>query len=385
MPAVTALDWTILAFTLLMAGWGYVQGLTAGALSLLGFAGGGALGSRVAPLVLEGGARSPWAPLTALLGAVLVGGALAALLQAFGLGLRRRLGQIFGLLDGVGGAVLTACLGLAFVWIAGAAAAQAPATRMLRQDLQRSHVLQALNAALPPSGPLLGALARIDPFPEIRGPAPGVRPPIARIARDAQVRRAGRSVVRVLGSACGLRVQGSGWLARGGLVVTNAHVVAGQVDTTVQVRGRGPRLAADAVWFDPDNDLAILRVEGVGDVPALELNVGARVGSSAAVLGFPEDGPYSARPGRLGPTRLAVTQDAYGGGPVRRRITALRGDVRPGNSGGPVVDAEGRVVATVFAAAVGGRGESGFGVPDSVVAAALDSAGPPVRTGPCAR
>ena len=90
------------------------------------------------------------------------------------------------------------------------------------------------------------------------------------------------------------------------------------------------------------------------------------------------------RPGRLGQTETVVSQDAYGRGPVRRRITALRGLVRSGNSGGPMVDGQGRVVTTIFAATRGSPSRSGFGVPDSIVREALDRAGGTVDTGPCA-
>ncbi len=178
---------------------------------------------------------------------------------------------------------------------------------------------------LPPSGPLIQALARFDPFPTIDGPQAEVPPPNSRIARDPDVRRAAGSVVKVLGTACGLGVQGSGWIARDGVVVTNAHVVAGQDDTTVQLGGEGDRVDAQAIWFDSRNDLAILRAPGLGGVRALRLNPGADEGDSAAILGFPENGPYDVRPGRLGHTSTVVTQDAYGRGPVERSITSLRG------------------------------------------------------------
>ena len=381
---MTSVDWIIVAFTLLMAVWGYAQGLVVGALSLAGFAAGALLGSRIAPLLLSGGSRSPYAPLFTLAGAVIVGGVLASSLEALGFHLRHRMGPRLGAVDGAGGAVLVACFGLGLVWVAGAVALQTPGARHLRRDIQRSKILGALNDALPPTGSLLNALARFDPFPTITGPVPNVPVPNARIARDPQVAAAGRSVVRILGTACGLGVQGSGWVGGDGIVVTNAHVVAGEDDTTVQLRGQGARYDARAIWFDSRNDVAVLRVEGLRGTPALALDVNAPVGSSAAVLGFPGNGPYDVAPARLGATSIVVTDDAYGRGPVRRLITSLRGVVRSGNSGGPVVDGKGRVVATVFAASVGGRRHAGFGVPDSVVRRALRSAGRPVDTGPCA-
>ncbi len=381
---MTNLDWIIVAFTVLMAVWGYGQGLIAGGLALVGFAAGAFIGSRLGPLLLEDGSHSPYAPLTALLGAVLIGGLLASGFELLGFHLRRRLGERIGLLDGVGGSVLVACLGLFLVWIGGAVALQTPGARELREPIQRSAILKELNGVLPPSGPILQALARFDPFPSITGPSANVPAPDPRIARDPEVAQARRSVVRVLGTACGLGVQGSGWVAGRGIVVTNAHVVAGQDDTTVQVGGEGPGLDAEAIWFDPRNDLSVLRVRGLSGLPALPMNVNAESGTAGAVLGFPENGSYTVSPARIGGTTTVVTQDAYGRGPVERSITSLRGLVRPGNSGGPVVDRSGRVLTTIFAAATSRR-RTGYGVPDSLVRDALQKARGTVDTGPCAR
>jgi S1-C subfamily serine protease len=169
------------------------------------------------------------------------------------------------------------------------------------------------------------------------------------------------------------------------VVVTNAHVVAGQDDTTVQPRGEGPRLDGEAIWFDARNDLAVLRVPALAGERPLRLSPDVAEGTSAAILGFPEDGPYDVRPGRVGQTETVVSQDAYGHGPVRRTITSLRGLVRQGNSGGPMVDGDGRVVTTIFAATVSDGGRSGYGVPVAIVRQALSRAGGPVDTGPCAR
>jgi hypothetical protein len=382
---VTALDWIIVVFTGLMAIWGYSQGLIVGALSLLGFAGGALLGSRLGPLLLEEGSQSPYAPLFALVGALLIGGILASSFELLGFHLRHRLGDRLGLVDGLGGALLVGCLGLGLAWIGGAVALHTPGATELREPIQQSAILRELNERLPPSGPILQALARFDPFPQIEGPRPNVAPPNSKIARDPEVRAAGASVVKVLGTACGLGVQGSGWVARDGLVVTNAHVVAGQDDTTVQLRGEGPSIDVQAVWFDPRNDLAVLHAPGLAEAPALRMNEGAQQGISGAILGFPENGPYDVEPGRLGDTSTVVAQDAYGRGPVRRKITSVRGLVRSGNSGGPVVDGQGRVVTTIFAATVEDGGQNGFGVPDSIVGQALAQAGEPVDTGPCAR
>jgi S1-C subfamily serine protease len=168
------------------------------------------------------------------------------------------------------------------------------------------------------------------------------------------------------------------------VVVTNAHVVAGQTDTTVQMQGVGPRLDAEAIGFDPRNDIAILRVAGLA-APPLALAPSVTPGESAAIIGFPENGPLSVRPARVGQPQSALSEDAYGQGPVRRRILPLRGVVKPGNSGGPLVDTRGRVLGTVFAATVGGPHRGGYAVPDDVVRRDLAAAGGRVGTGPCAR
>jgi S1-C subfamily serine protease len=317
-------------------------------------------------------------------GAVLGGTLLAVGLESIG----RRLRQVIvlpglGVIDGLLGALLSAVVGLGLAWLFGAVALQTPGARELRGDIQRSEILSRLNDALPPSGPILNALARFDPFPAISGPDVDVAPPRAAIARDPDVAAAAASVVKIQGTACGLGVEGSGWVAGPGLVVTNAHVVAGQDDTVVQVRGEGPRLDARAVAYDPRNDVAVLRVDGL-DAPALELEGDVVSGTSGAILGFPLNGPYDVRAARVGVTRTVVSQDAYGAGPVQRRMTALRGNVRSGNSGGPVVDADGDVLTTVFAATRGGGPRGGYGVPNAIVRRALDGASGTVGTGPCA-
>ncbi|MEA2443138.1 MAG: hypothetical protein QOJ12_430 [Thermoleophilales bacterium] len=387
---MTAVDWIIVVFVLAMAVWGYAQGLIVGALSLLGFGAGAFIGSRVGPLLLSEGSSSPYAPLTALMGALVVGGILASLFEVIGFHVRRvlasRVGEPLRVIDGVGGAALLALVGLGVAWIVGAVALQTPGLENLRRDIQRSSILGSLNDALPPSGPILNALARFDPIPTVAGPEATVPPPTSKIARDPQVRAASNSVVKVLGTACGLGVEGSGWVGRDGVVVTNAHVVAGESDTTVQLRGVGPQHQAELIWFDERNDLALLRVPGIaGQAAPLPLDVNAKVGTSAAILGFPENGPFHLEPGRLGPTREVLSDDAYGNGPLRRLITSVRGRVRSGNSGGPVVDGAGGVVGTIFASTLASNGRSGLAVPDSVVANALRSASGPVPNGPCAR
>jgi S1-C subfamily serine protease len=379
---VTVLDWGIIAFTVALAMWGYRQGLIVGTLTLFGFAAGAFIGSRLGPLLLNQGAESPYAPLCAALGALMGGAVMAVALESFALGLRARLvrGRGLHLADGAGGAALIASVALGLVWVFGAVALHAPGTAQLRADVQRSLILRSLNEVLPPSGSILRALNRVDPAPSIAGPATPVSAPDPRTAHDPDVERAGASVVRVLGTACGLGIEGSGWVAAPGLVVTNAHVVAGEDDTTVTTQ-EGASLEATPVHYDPENDLAVLRIEA--SLPALEIDPRPLSGDSGAVLGYPENGPYSVAPARLGETRDTISEDSYGRGPIRRPIVSLRGSVRSGNSGGPVVDTRGRAMGTVFAATTSGT-PGGFAVPDDVVRRALAGSDSPVDTGPCA-
>jgi S1-C subfamily serine protease len=270
-------------------------------------------------------------------------------------------------MDGLLGAALTASVALGIAWIVGAIAFQSTSSVVLKRDIQSSAILTGLNELLPPSGPILHALARIDPLPSVRGPSADVPAPPRGIAAAPAVKSASRSVVKVLGTACGLGIEGSGWVVAPHLVVTNAHVVAGESDTTVQVDGNPPGKAADVIDFDSRDDIALLRVPDLNE-PPLQMEPSPKSGTAAAILGYPLDGSFDVEPGRIGQTETVSTEDAYGNGPVLRSITPLRGRVRPGNSGGPMIDAHGKVVATVFAAITGSpTGNGGFAVPNALV------------------
>jgi S1-C subfamily serine protease len=379
---VTALDWAIVAFTFALALWGYRQGLIVGALTLVGFGAGAFAGSRIAPLLLSEGSHSPYAPLFAALGALLVGALMAVTVESFALGLRERYVRrpYLQAADGAGGAVLIASVALGLAWIFGAVLLHAPSTAQLRADIQQSAILRGLNDVLPPSGPLLNALDRVDPSPTVFGPAAPVAAPDGEIASDPDVREAGDSVVRVLSTACGLGIEGSGWAVEPGVVVTNAHVIAGSDDTTVTTQD-GTELDATPIYYQPRRDLALLQVGA--ELPALPISSRRKVGEGAAVLGFPENGPYTLSPARIGETRETISDDSYGNGPIERTIVALSGNVRSGNSGGPLVDPRGNVVGTVFAATTSGT-RGGFAIPAEQVEEALGRVNlEGVDTGPC--
>lgn len=366
---MSRVDWIALAIAALAALSGLKRGLVATTLSLGGLAAGAVLGSRLAPHFLHGGSHSSYTPLAALAGAVVGATLLQSVAAMAGSFARGGLTLIPPLraLDAVGGLLVGAALGLAVVWVAGAVLlVELPGQTGIRQEVQKSLILQRLNTIVPPRT-VLRVFARIDPFPSIAGPAPPTQPPDRRVLASAAVRRVRTSVVRVTDVACGLGVEGTGWVARPHIVVTAAHVVAG---------GKGILVAghrAQALVVDRHDDVAILRVPGLM-APPLTL-VDPRPGTPVAILGYPENGPFDARAGRIGNTADVIDKGSL------REVTAVSGLVRHGNSGGPAVNASGAVETTIFAARIGAR--AGYGIPAGPIRRALARAGRPVSTGSC--
>ena len=380
---MTSIDWIAAGVIAITALIGLKRGLIGGLLGLAGIVVGAYLGAKLAPEFLSG-RESPYTPLVALAGAAVLVFLFQSIASMAGSAIRTSLFVLPPLrwLDSLGGLVLGAVAGVAIVWVLGAVALHLPGQRELRQEVQRSRILGEINERVPPSR-LLDAIARVDPFLTIRGPQANVAPPDPALLASPGVRAARDSVFRVTGSACGLGVSGSGWAAAPNLVVTNAHVVAGMKDPRVDRRD-GDYRDAVVVAFDVRDDIAVLRVAGLGATP-LE-PVAPVAGQAVAILGYPESGPFAAAAGRIGQTSTVLTEDAYGRGPVNRRITTLRGDIRHGNSGGPAVDIRGHVQTTVFASRVGVESQ-GYGVPTELVRAKLADArdSGSASTGPCVR
>lgn len=368
---MTLVDWFALALVLLAAIAGLQRGLVLSAFSLAGLAAGAYAGARLAPSVLSNGASSFWTAVAGLVGAVIGAALLQVGAMLAGSALRRSLRLTpLRLLDSAGGLLLGAATGLAIVWVGAAVAQRTPGQTRLSRYVHRSWIVQHLDSALPPRT-LLHLLQTIDPFPSIAGPPAPTVPPSTGVLRNHAIHSSLTRVVKVLGTACGVGVEGSGWFAGSDFVVTAAHVVAGERGTSVQLPGERFARPARVVVFDSHNDVAVLLVSGVAEHPLAFAP--PRDGASVVIAGYPLDGNLTGTPGRMGRTAKVLTQDALGHGPVDRTITAVAGRVEHGNSGGPVIDTTGAVEGEIFAART--DSPSGYAVPSSIVRADLAGAG----------
>jgi S1-C subfamily serine protease len=381
---MVALDVFIALFVFLAVLRGARTGFLAGVFSLVGVVVGASVGSRVAPSLAPEGGNPIYElgiTLIGIVGFAVLGEILARIV---GGSLRNRLtGPASAALDSLGGGVLGLALSLVLVWAVGVFALQSPPLAGLHPAFEESKILVSLNERMP-SGMLTRAVAEIDPLPKIQGPSPDVAPPEKGIVSDPEVRAAAMRTVRVTGVACGYGVEGSGWVAGRNLVVTNAHVVAGEAITRVQPRGVGRSLRGEVVLFDEKNDVAVLHVRklGISPIPLAP----PRKGEAAAVVGFPQNGPLDIQPARTGETERVISGDAYNEGPVERVVTGFRVFVRPGNSGGPAINADGEVVSTIFASRADSS-NAGFGIPSQLVKRHLQLAAgrtEPASTGACA-
>jgi S1-C subfamily serine protease len=329
------------------------------------------IGARLGPHLLHDGSSSPYASFAALAGA-LVG---ALLLQSVaGMAGRVARGGVsiippLRLLDSIGGLIVGGAIGLCLVWVAAAALLQVPGQHDLRSEVEQSRIVTRLDGIVSPNE-MFGQFARFSPFELISGPSiPAGGPPQPSIVYAPGVSRARLAVVRIHANACGLEVEGSGWAAKPHTVVTAAHVVAGA--TAITANG----FPAVPLYIDRTQDVAVLGVAGLrsATLPLAD----PQSGDAVAIVGFPGDGGLDVEPGVVGDTGDVLTNGSL------RRVTALAGLIRHGNSGGPAVDASGHVQATVFAAHVGGSIVGGYGVPDGPVRTALADARAPVSTGRC--
>ncbi|WP_369201517.1 MarP family serine protease [Streptomyces sp. PU-14G] len=356
------LDLLLIVAALAYAGSGFRRGLVAGVASLAGFVGGAVVGVWLLPYALDlvdrGTTTATVLALLTVLAPALAGQALAAPL---GWRLRQALSRTPARwVDGAGGAVVNVVAVLVVGWMAGSALAASPSPA-LNQAIRGSAVLEGVHERMPSTAATwfnraTGALTTAG-FPPVFNPfeqEPGasVPQPSGDSVTKAATAAAQRSTVKVEGVADvggGRQGQeGSGFVYAREHVMTNAHVVAGVDAPTVRVGGTSRPYAAKVVLFDPDKDIAVLDVPGL-TAPALRFAGDATRGDQAVVAGYPENGGLDLRAAAVAARTPARGQDIYGDALTTRDIYALRSQVRPGNSGGPLLTTGGRVYGVVFA------------------------------------
>lgn len=391
-------DLLVFVLLLLAAVAGWQRGLVRSALSATGFVLGGAFGWWLAPPLLRQ-VPALYDTLSVryalVLFAVIV---LASVGQGFGAALGRALGvhrvPLVHAVDAVLGMIASIVVMALAVWFVGGAARSAfpgPVSR----ELGSSEALAILDDALPQRATdwsaeltrFINATGAPQVFTGLRQePIPSVAAPDRSITSSPAVLTAAASVVKIASesASCGRSQEGSGWVVAPQRVVTNAHVIAGSSQVSVQPGGTGRVLPATVVGFDARLDLAILQVPRL-DVPVLSRGTDLAARSDAVVAGYPLDGPYVAGAARVRSVMSAGGSDIYGRPGVSREIYSLYATVRPGNSGGPVLSADGKVVGTVFATSLDDKA-TGYALTDAQSAPFLDRAASltsSVSTGAC--
>ncbi|NMO92195.1 MarP family serine protease [Actinomycetospora sp. TBRC 11914] len=388
----------LLAIAAAISGWRH--GLAVAALSFLGVIGGALLGLKLAPLVvgLFQGDTSR------VVVSVLIVIALVALGETLGVYLGRALRDRMRLnavrtVDSTFGAVLQAITALVVAWLIALPLATS-SNVALSSALKNSAVLQTVDAVMPtPIRALpneLRSMFDASGFPDVLSPFSStpvaeVPAPNPELVRDPVVQRAKASVLKVRGRApsCSRALEGTGFVIGDQRVMTNAHVVAGTSEVSVEVpqSGGGSQTeSARVVYYDEQVDVAILAVPDL-DARALPFNFsGANTGDNAVALGYPLDGPFTSSAAKIRQRIQLRGPDIYDSSTVTRDVYTIRGQVRSGNSGGPLVNPQGQVIGVVFGAAVD-QGDTGFVLTADQVRAALNAAPNAtsrVSTGSCA-
>jgi S1-C subfamily serine protease len=396
---LTVLDYVLILLLISYAFTGYRQGLVVSVLSLAGFLTGGAIAMWLVPLVLNAWTGLESAPL--LRSVLLIGGVflLASVGQAVAVGVGGRLrsqlrikpAQTF---DSALGAVAVVVSAAVLMWfIAGALRGGAPAP--IAKAIGESRVLAAIDRVVPPETSRLFAGFREvldrEGFPRVfeglqsERIAP-VAPPNPAVVASPRVRQAAASIIKITGVAasCNRGQEGSGWVVSRDRVVTNAHVVAGLRTVTLRIHGTGRSYTGRVVIFDANRDLAVLAVPGLPADP-LEQGPDLSRGDNGVVAGFPLDGPYRLEPARVREVLQARGSDIYGRPGTSREVYSLSAQVRPGNSGGPLLSTDGRVAGVIFAKSLDDP-RTGYALTMNEARPVLDaapSASRTVDTGPC--
>jgi S1-C subfamily serine protease len=355
------LDLVLAALAIAAGVRGYRQGLLVGAASLIGFIGGALIGTRIAgpiaALVSSGSARSFVALLIVLAVAILLQELLAHVAAIGRDALKLSPLRVF---DSVFGTVLSVAAMLFVAWLLGLAVINSPFTGLARQ-VRHSRVLTAVDDLVPNGAYLafssfLRAVEIHGLPPVFAGLNPPLAPPVAAPVNGAVpsrvIRAAAPSIVKIaaVDPRCGQQTEGSGFVYAPGRVLTNAHVVAGARSVTIVSDGTGTSLGlrARVVLFDPNTDVAVLDVPGLARA-SLAFHGPVATGASAEVIGYPENGPFTATAARVAARQLITGPNIYSDATVTRQIYVLRATVRPGNSGGPLLAPNGKVNGVVFA------------------------------------
>lgn len=357
---MNVLDWILVIAVIGYASSGYRQGFLVGSAATLGLLLGGYAGVRLTPVLLDGFDPGLSVSLAALVVVAFCAFAGQAIGAVAGSQLRSRVSwRPARMVDALSGAALSVAAMLLIAWVLGVAASGAQ-LRSLNQEVRESAVLGAVDRALPGGSDRVlstfNSLVDSSRFPRYLEPFARERildvpAPKSGVLSRPGVVAAEASVVKILGdaTACGRSLEGTGFAYSPGRVMTNAHVVAGVDEPVVVVDDT--EFAAEVVYFDPDIDVAVLVVPDL-DIPDLSFDTSAGSGDPAAVLGFPENGPYDAGPARVRDEQTLRSPNIYDDATVLRDTFSLYADVRPGNSGGPLVSPQGDVLGVIFAASV---------------------------------
>ncbi len=393
---VHVVDGILILLMLVFAISGYRQGFVIGALSFGGFFSGALIGLQVGPLIADqfsDGAMRVLVSLVTIFALAVLGQTLAGW---FGTRVRRSItSRPLQRVDDAGGAVVSLIAVLLVAWLVAVPLGSSPLP-WLNREVRNSAVLSGINQLMPQQAKALSSALRTtldtNGFPDVFG---GLAPTRARevaapdpaLARSQVVVNSRRSVIKVLGTApsCSRRIEGSGFVYARERVMTNAHVVAGTRE--VQVDVNGDRLDGTVVVYDPRRDLAVIYVPGLRAPVMPFVEKPAATGASAIVLGYPLDGPYNAQSARVRDVSNITGPDIYdSGNDVTREIYTIKALVRSGNSGGPLIAPNGRVLGVIFAAAADDR-NTGFAVTAREAAETADRGTErtrSVRTGDCA-
>ena len=378
------LDLILVVLVVAFAIAGYRQGFIIGVLSFAGFIGGGAIGALIGPgiarALVDGLAQQALVAIIVVFVVAMVGQLLAS---GLGVAMRSRVTwRPATVVDSIGGAAVSVISVLLIAWLIATAVAYAPFPLISRQ-VNNSAVLRGVDRVVPQSvslmfGDFRSLLAR-GPYTQVFGAlgaegALRVAAPDPAVLQSAGLTSARPSIVKIEGTApsCSRRIEGSGFVFARHRVLTNAHVVAGVAPSPEVMTTRGRKLRARVVLYDPLRDVAVLYVPGLHARP-LSFTGPAQSGENAIVAGYPLNRSFTANAARIGGTEAARSPDIYQNTQVTREIYSIKAQVRPGNSGGPLLAPDGQVYGVVFAAAVSVK-DTGYALTANEVKADVQAA-----------